>query len=822
MARARQAGQQFGGMIKYGYPFNDDEFPRNQLLSDNLVYTVSHGRWATRAEKSVWLYVADKIEYTGLADWVWVSSQKEFEYVAAGNIQSNIPTQRVNANTATNVRPFVQGMGGSGSAGEGEISIAYGGSWATGMGMNLTSKGEYTSYIRPVVNWKWKSIVMLVKIRGVYAQEYEQVQGAGGLIWTPKNPSTYGINTVCVGEDVAAFNPNLVNEVDLWDFYDNHTRPTNSNLIGYSIGYRIYIQKTASSVGGQLRSEFLFGDEYRLKGSISNSHGTLNMADYYSILNPATPTLLGTGPYTMMDGPNDMGRISNGVWFGPKTIEGIPICKKVMCEIAPNYGDLKPILGEVPVIDKDVLESGLLNKKDIVKIALQCGIPVLTKYVDVLRMTQDGTDLADLPEDEVYIPVIANGRVDTERYKQGKTAIEEDPYYIASSEGEGAMDTTPEVDREGMDTNEYTDDVPLNEPPFTPIGKFSRYYALSCNDLDDLLDFLYTGDPQELSTILDGLKLNGENPMNFMLGLRMMPFNITSYITSSPEEIGFGNDVHTGVIAEKIGSDSFVLDLGECVFPKYFGNFLDYEPYTIAKLYIPFCNEIEIPASTFAGHRLKIKMIVDITTGACVGVVFLNDQAILYTNGVMGVEIPITGENATQYAKTAIDTVIQGVTTATQIGIAAGMLGTSTAATGSSLTAAGEYGSVLTLGNQINSESTNKIKKTSPAGVMGGIADMARLTYDFLNQPTALQINGQGTPFTNMYKPTNCYFIIESPIPMNLDGYADTYGYACMKKGNLSQFSGFIQIANPNVQPPTATSAETRELNDLLSSGVWI
>lgn len=819
MARARQAGQQFGGLIKYGYPFSDDEFPRNQMLSDNLVYTVSHGRWATRSQKKVWLYVADTLD---VPSGVWVASQKEFEYIADGNIQSNIPTQRVNANIATNVRPFIQGAGGSGDAGDGEISIAYGGSWATGIGMNLTNKGEYTSYIRPIVNWNWKSIVMLVKIRGVYGIEYEQQAGQGGIIWVPKEQNPYNINTVCVGEDVASFNPSLVNEVDLWDFYDNYTRPTNTNLIGYSIGYRIYIQKTNSSVGGQLKSEFLFGDEYKLKGSIGNMDGQLTMADYYAILNPATPTLLGTGPYTMTDSPNDMGRITNGVWFGPESIEGIPICRKAMCQVATNYMNGDPIIGEVPVIRKEVLESGLLNKKDIVKIALQCGIPVLTKYVDVLRMTRDGTDLADLPEDEVYVPVIADGRVDTERYKQGKEAIEEDPYYIAASEGEGAMDTTPEVDREGMDTNDYTDTVPLNEPPFTPIGKFSRYYALSSSDLDDLLDFLYTGDPQELSTILDGLKLNGENPMNFMLGLRMLPFNITDYIESSPEEIGFGNNVHTGVVAEKISSDSFILDLGECVFPKYFGNFLDYEPYTVAKLYIPFCNELEIPASIFVGHILRVQMVVDITTGACIGTVSLNDQVVLYTNGTIGVEIPITGENATAYVKTAIDTVIQGATTATQIAVAAGTLGTSTAATGSSLTATGEYGSVLTLGNQVNSESTNKIKKTSPSGVMGGIADMARLTYEFLNQPTALQINGQGSPFTNFYKPTNCYFIIESPVPMNLEGYADTYGYACMKKGNLSQFSGFVQIANPNVQPPTATSAETRELNDLLSSGVWI
>lgn len=477
------------------------------------------------------------------------------------------------------------------------------------------------------------------------------------------------------------------------------------------------------------------------------------------------------------------------------------------------------ILAPVPVI-----KSEYMNRNFLLKVAGQLGLPMITKsakateYVNANDLEQWIAD----NEGEIYMPDVDldTGEVrDKDPEPLSDIPADDDKRKLFDSKN--PLNDVKEMDTSDIDPNKYTEETPLNEPTVTPLGKFHKYYALSEYDINNLVDFLYTGDDTAINKILDGLKLNGENPMNFLIGLRMFPFDVSEYSETSTGTITFGNGVDTEIVAEKINKFNAIIDLGTCTFRNYYRNFLDYEPYTTAKLYIPYCNEIEVHTSIFVGHTINVRLIVDITTGSCTGVVFKDGIACLYANGTIGCEIPITGENATEYVKTGIDVANKTVSAITQIASSGAMMGQ----TNFIDTAGSSQTSSMGTPNKTStssSSSSSTSHKWNTGGIIGGVAQGLTTAYEFNHMPTPLQTNGTSTPYTNLYKPQKCYFIIEQSIPMEISGYSDIIGHACMEYRTLNEQDNYIVAHNPQVQPPNATKQETDELNMLLATGVWI
>ena len=52
--------------------------------------------------------------------------------------------------------------------------------------------------------------------------------------------------------------------------------------------------------------------------------------------------------------------------------------------------------------------------------------------------------------------------------------------------------------------------------------------------------------------------------------------------------------------------------------------------------------------------------------------------------------------------------------------------------------------------------------------------------------------------------------------------YAHTVGYACLKMGKLSDFTGFTVCSNADLSGITATDAEKEQILRLLQSGVYV
>lgn len=327
------------------------------------------------------------------------------------------------------------------------------------------------------------------------------------------------------------------------------------------------------------------------------------------------------------------------------------------------------------------------------------------------------------------------------------------------------------------DPNNYTDKIDLNKPTLSNVNVFNRSFAVTSNTVRQLADFLWNADETKFQEIVKGLALMGENPMNGIIDLRLFPFNVAlknSAMQAEPIVIGRTNTGVNGIkLTENVNS---LIDLGECTFFTKFKNFLDYEPYTTAQLYIPYIGVVPVSTAEFMGHKISAKMIVDYTTGAGTAIVFKDDIPFIYRNGVVGVSIPMTGTDSASYASTVVGNVVNGA-----------------------------------IGG-ISSIASNNI---------GGLIDSTKQLYSGFATGTNYQEASASSPSVATWQPQKCYFIIDRPVLNVPDNYGRTVGYACEQTGKLSDFKGFTVVSNPEISFK-CTETEKTMLSQLLTAGVFI
>lgn len=753
------------GTIKYADVIGSTIAPKNELIPNNCRYVYSDGRWSTRKHKTVCVWYTAESQDT---------SNRPLEYPTDWEVQSIIPVTCLTgdydwSNTGTGVMMLV----GSSEGVVAQDPPQTGRSCQ--LGMNMTGSVEMPSLYSPIVNWNFNKVALFPMIAGVYHGNYD-------------------------GDKV-----DYANAVDLRDFYRNNTRPPRTTAYGEIAGYtyfaKVAVQDDTANVDNALKN-FGILDEYYIKDTtyhIDNGEDSFDLRaqDCYCTNMYTYISLLGiqqiNGRYAQHYTP-----MIQTTWTGPEFIEGIRVKDYFLLYVAQG------VIRNCPLIPLETLDSELLNELDLTKIALQCGFPVISNSAVLSHFVYDKDDLGDLAEDypdDVYYPKIADGRVSTEEYLKGED-VKDSPYYEAGKQGKGTLDpdVTPITDPELIDTNEYVSEIELNEPPITPIGKFSHYFMLSSSDIDDLCAFLFSSDTSTINRILDGLKMFGENPMRFLIGLMQFPLDLTQFVDDvTSQDIVIGNGVSTGVTAELFDGAKSILNFGSVKYRRFFGNFLDYAPYTQAKLYLPYCNEIELDTQIFAGHTVGVQYIIDWITGNCTAVISCESVPVYYIHGQMGVTVGISGEDKSDYVN-------QGLSAISRV-----TGGANSAISGVTQTAAGaNSGNVGAIAGGIS-------------GIVSGGLGVAQGVFDFMNPHTPIETNGTSTSVINFYKPQKAYMILKQSVRYPVSGYENTIGNACEYSTQLSSVSGWTVCSNvKNITPTGATENEIAMIKSLLESGVFL
>lgn len=374
-----------------------------------------------------------------------------------------------------------------------------------------------------------------------------------------------------------------------------------------------------------------------------------------------------------------------------------------------------------------------------------------------------------------------------------------------------------------VDPNTYITATPLASPKLSTVDVFNRTFAMTAVQIRALADFLWNADDDKMTEIMKGLELYGENPLNGLINCRLYPFDL-SQLSSSAERIIIGR-VTTDVYGRKMLNDAtYVMDLGSCKFRKYFDNFLDYSPYTTARLFLPYCGMVPVDTAEFMGHDISAKLIIDVITGVCCCCIYRDDILIVTANGVCGCEISMTGTDSASYANAMVNQFANAVVQ-TAGGVASAVTGGALIGTGANLISKGANAMTPAFKISAQAQGADILKSgMDMAGKgMGGLASAGMSFWNLQHTPTQYAQRGSSSPSCETWLPQYPFFIIDSPIPNIPEGYGHNVGFACIETGTLSSFSGFTICSNVDTSGfAQATEEERNELKMLLEAGVFL
>lgn len=305
-------------------------------------------------------------------------------------------------------------------------------------------------------------------------------------------------------------------------------------------------------------------------------------------------------------------------------------------------------------------------------------------------------------------------------------------------------------------------------PPFVlPTGSASALFKIYNPTIDELNSF---GGWLWSDNFIQQIKKLFNDPMQAIIGLHKV------YCT--PNVAGRSNIVvgylDSGVPSNYIGSQYVDIECGSVDIAEYFGNVMDYEPFTKISIYLPFIGIVPLSTGEVMRSTISVTYHIDVLSGACLAEVNIkrdNAGGVLYT---------FTGDCAERYP-------ISAGSYMSLVGAVAGITG----------------GAIAGL--------------TGGLGLLpvalGGISALSHASTDvkhtgsFSGNAGALGIK----------KP---YLIITRKQSDLADSFPKIDGYPTNYSTTLGACSGYTVVENIHITGISATDEELKELKSLLQKGV--
>ena len=262
------------------------------------------------------------------------------------------------------------------------------------------------------------------------------------------------------------------------------------------------------------------------------------------------------------------------------------------------------------------------------------------------------------------------------------------------------------------------------------------------------------------------------DPMDCILGCSIVPVAVPNGGTKT---VNVGN-VSTGISMTVAASQYVEVDCGTLNVEEYWGSYLDYDPYTKAEIYLPYCGTHALQVDDIMGKAVHVKYHVDILSGACCAYVKCGSSVMYSFVGQCSSSIPISANDWTNVVNGAL-------TIAASVG--------SLIATGGASAPMAVGAAAAVTGTIYGGGIKQNVEKS---GSMGGTGGML-----------AVQ-----TPYLILTRPRQA-------LPKKQNTYT---GYPSFITTKLSDLKGYTEIDSIRITGVPATDAELNELESILKSGV--
>lgn len=311
--------------------------------------------------------------------------------------------------------------------------------------------------------------------------------------------------------------------------------------------------------------------------------------------------------------------------------------------------------------------------------------------------------------------------------------------------------------------------------PYSLQERFLHRYVLNAQEMNDLAQALESPSLAEI------------NAIQYVVDLSIIPDDIAdnSLNTSRVSVIKFGTH-EVELPASIVNYSNSIIYLDSVFVGEKYGNFLDYEPYTKLKLYIPFCGTVNLPTDKVMGKYLDVYYTFDYLNGNCIGCVYVGNSLVTTVSGNFYCTVPLSQDVSTQKNEAMV------MSAFSTFGQLAATVGIGTATKNPLLLAGGVESSIASLGQ----------------------------TYLDIKQKSDVEMIGGSGNLTMFNMPMECCLYYERPSVDIPDNFGDINGYACNKGGKLSDFHGFTACSDFHLDKIVCTKTEKEMIEDLLKKGV--
>lgn len=387
----------------------------------------------------------------------------------------------------------------------------------------------------------------------------------------------------------------------------------------------------------------------------------------------------------------------------------------------------------------------------------------------------------------------------------------------------------------GVDPNSYSDTTNWNNVDFRQA--FTKRYILTGSQVAGLASELWAAQSSKPADIdynnfaIDEYLTN--NPIDTIVSLKYFPCTFTD---TAPAIVHLGKYT-TNIAATALGTSVRIIDFApiEC-FP-HFDDFRDYEPYTEIAMYIPFCGTVKIPTAECMGNYVSVKLAIDTNTGAATGYIIVSKTGtggicVATCQGMAAIDIPVSGLQSANLANAVFNATANW--TQTQINnISAnsglfkntgGVIGAIARGMTDSVKLSDVKGGIL--GGPIGAAGSLVNRLNPISALQSGLnidLDNAKADYELSHIQVPTRLVGSASPVLGCVIELDCRLIIYRPVTDEtaLSNYADTVGFATVKGGTVSQFSGFT-VGTIDVSGINATAKEKQAIAAAFANGVYL
>ena len=331
----------------------------------------------------------------------------------------------------------------------------------------------------------------------------------------------------------------------------------------------------------------------------------------------------------------------------------------------------------------------------------------------------------------------------------------------------GELPPDAESDDEKNDGNNVDgDDPPSGHTPTSEkevgLNLMTTTYLLSDTQLKEIGNELWS------ANFMDNILMLSNSPIENILSCKIFPTTFSGVASA----VKIGNvTMLNGAAAQKISASGLSKETGAITFPQKYNSFLDFAPFTNARIFIPFVGFQPLPVANFIGAQLSLRYVFDVVTGAVTVYLLRNGAVFDKYSGICAVDVPITASNRAQVE-------------------------------------VGQIQSAITAGAQL---ATGNIGGALSAGLA------------IATTPNHFNTRGNAGGYTSQYDPRKPYLIIDRPKAQSeITSYGKTNGFPCNLTKTLNTLSGFTSVHDVHLDDVPCIESERQELKSIMQKGFVI